>query len=433
MRYLAHTLKDIEEMLQAIGKPDLDALFDSIPKAIQLQRPLNIPKGASELELKQTLLQRAPVSAEKNFRGAGATAHFVPEIVSQLLLRSEWYTAYTPYQPEASQGTLQAIFEFQTLVCELLGCEIANASMYDGATAFAEALLMALRLKPASRCVLVSKGIHPEYRATAHTYLQAGGFEMIEVDLGQDGHTQLATLENKIAACKPAAIAYQTPNFLGQLENQNALITLAHQHQALAVAVNTDPIAFAVMTPPGQLGADVVVSEGLGLLGHLHLGGPGVGLFGTRQQFLRQMPGRLCGQTVDEDGKRGFVLTLSTREQHIRREKATSNICTNHGLMALAFSITLSLYGKTGLRQLAMRNLGNTDFFRKQCIENGVELLFKGPHFNETAVVRNQQDLPVVSLAPFYKEYAQAALVCTTEMHTQEDISALVQSLKGVC
>lgn len=431
MRYLAHTQNDIEEMLKTIGKPDIESLFESIPKSIQLQRPLQIPKGASELELKQTLLERAPVQMEKNFRGAGATAHFVPEIVSQLLLRSEWYTAYTPYQPEASQGTLQAIFEFQTLVCELLGCEIANASMYDGATAFAEALLMALRLKSGSGCVLVSSAIHPEYRATARTYLQAGGFEMIEIPVCENGQTQPASLEAKIAHYKPAAIAYQTPNFLGQLENQKALIDMAHQHQALVVAVNTDPVAFAVITPPAKLGADIVVSEGLGLLGHLHLGGPGVGLFGTRQQFLRQMPGRLCGQTVDQDGKRGFVLTLSTREQHIRREKATSNICTNHGLMALAFSITLSLYGKVGLRQLAMRNLAHTDFFRQLCREHGVKQLFNGPHFNETAIVTNQADLPAVGLADFYPEYAQAALVCTTEMHTQDDIRTLAQSLKG--
>ncbi len=432
MRYLPHTNTDIANMLSTIGKPTIHALFASIPEANKLQRPLKLEAALSELELKQILLKRAGNPPALSFLGAGATAHFVPEMVSQMLLRSEWYTAYTPYQPEASQGTLQAIFEFQTIVANIYGCEIANASMYDGATAFAESLLMALRLRPNTKKVVVSHAIHPEYRSVAATYLHAAGFEMICCDL------------NAITVPEDAAaIAYQTPNFFGQLENQRHIIDYAHQHNLLAIAVNTDPAAFGIIESPGNLGADIVVGEGLGFCGHLHLGAPGVGLFATKQQFVRQMPGRLCGETVDQDGKRGFVLTLSTREQHIRREKATSNICTNHGLMALAFTISLSLYGKTGFRELAKRNLAHTTEFRQKANEAGLEIAFAGPYFNETVIRFDsaktlqqkllhaaKQDIHIgVDLGRWYPQYAGHLLVNTTEMHSSEAITTLVKEL----
>lgn len=410
MRYLSHTSDDIASMLQVIGRPNLESLFESIPVQNRLQKPLNLPKALSEIELKTLLEDLAGQPPKQSFLGAGACSHFVPEVVSQMLLRGEWLTAYTPYQPEVSQGTLQAIFEFQTMTASLFGLEIANASMYDGATALAEACLMACRLKPNVQAIRFHAGVHPEYVETCETFLGAG--------------------EGKIAA-----VVYQNPNFFGQLENQAQIIAEAHAEGALAIAVCTDPVALGAIQSPGSLGADIAVGEGIGLCGHLSLGAPGVGLFATKREFLRQMPGRLCGQTVDSKGQRGFVLTLSTREQHIRREKATSNICTNHNLMALAFSMTLALYGQLGFKKLAYHNIKKTIYFRQRAKQAGLLLVHEGPHFNET----------LLKLTPKQAQHARKLekqdifagvwldknqlLVCTSELHTQEQINELVRSL----
>jgi glycine dehydrogenase subunit 1 len=433
MRYLSHTPSDVENMLGVIGRPTLAALFDSIPKKSQFGKALNIGPGLSELELKRELQRLAGTAPRLSFLGAGATQHFVPEIVSQQLMRGEWLTAYTPYQPEASQGTLQAIFEFQTMVASLFGCEVANASMYDGATALAEAMLMACRLRPDAKHILVKRSVHPEYRAVCQSIVGAAGYTISEFD-------DLGAVKSEGPV---AALVYQTPNFFGLLEQQEKLVKWAHDHNALAIAANTEPTAFGLIRSPGRVGADIVVGEGLGFCGHLSLGAPGVGLFASSAHFLRQMPGRLCGQTVDTKGKRGFVLTLSTREQHIRREKATSNICTNHNLMALAFSMSLSLYGKSGFKELAKRNLQKTLYFREQCTAKKIPIAFAGPHFNESVVgFRSEQELGQrldhlaklgvfagVSLARWYKEYAGHLLVSTTELHSDADIDYLVSQL----
>ncbi|MEI6805357.1 MAG: aminomethyl-transferring glycine dehydrogenase subunit GcvPA [Myxococcaceae bacterium] len=422
MRYLSHTPDDIVDMLQIIGQSSIENLFDSIPKENRLNRPLELPKALSEIELKTLLNERAGHAPKLSFLGAGACTHHVPELVSQMLLRGEWLTAYTPYQPEVSQGTLQAIFEFQTIVAGLFGLEIANASMYDGATALAEACLMACRLKPGTPCVFIPKTVHPEYREVCETILGAARIKITD----QPGNSV-------------AAVVYQNPNFFGQLEPQAHIIQEAHQQNALAIAVCTDPVALGAIASPGSLGADIAVGEGIGLCGHLSLGAPGVGLFATKKEFLRQMPGRLCGQTVDSKGQRGFVLTLSTREQHIRREKATSNICTNHNLMALAFTMTLSLYGKTGFRELAYQNIKKAIYLRQKAQKAGLQILFNGPHFNETVLkltdtqaVRKleQEDIFAgVFLDRWYPEYKNCLLVATTELYTEEGIDNLVRSL----
>jgi glycine dehydrogenase subunit 1 len=424
MRYLSHTPDDIVNMLSTIGKPDLESLFDSIPKANRLNQPLRLPQALSEIELKTLLNKLAGQPPKQSFFGAGACSHFVPELVSQLLLRGEWLTAYTPYQPEVSQGTLQAIFEFQTMTASLFGLEIANASMYDGATALAEACLMACRLRPGTQKVFIPKTVHPEYREVCQTILSAA-----KISITQDPSE------------KVAGVIYQNPNFFGQLENQAQIIKEAHAQNALAIAVCTDPVALGAIASPGSLGADIAVGEGIGLCGHLSLGAPGVGLFATKKEFLRQMPGRLCGQTVDSKGQRGYVLTLSTREQHIRREKATSNICTNHNLMALAFTISLSLYGKSGFKELAFQNIKKTIYFRQQAQTAGLKLLFDGPHFNETvlkltpAQIQNvkkleQEDIFAgVFLDHWYPEYSNCLMVSTTELHTEEAIDHLVRNL----
>ena len=368
MRYLPHTPDDISNMLSTIGAPSVDALFDSIPKDQQLGRPLNFGAGWTEPELQRELKKRAGQAPHLSFLGAGVTPHFVPVIVGQLLLRSEWYTAYTPYQPEMAQGTLQAIFEFQTLTADLYGCEIANASMYDGATAMMEAVLMAKRVKRKGTKVFVSSAVHPEYRQVLNTYLVSMDLEVIEVDFDASGLTSSESLQKQIETYGDDSLAfvYQTPNFLGQVESQKDLIATAKEKDLMVIAVNTEPAALGAIQSPGKAGADIVVGEGIGFCGHTSLGAPGVGLFATKQKYVRQMPGRLCGLSVDANGKRGFVLTLSTREQHIRRDKATSNICSNHGLMALAFSMALTSYGKTGFQTLAKQNISRCRTFQSK-------------------------------------------------------------------
>lgn len=450
MRYLPHTPDDISAMLSVIGKPTVESLFDSIPHEAQLQRPLDIGAGLPEMTLKKMLVERAGQAPRSSFLGAGATAHFAPESVSQMLLRSEWYTSYTPYQPELSQGTLQAIFEFQTMTASLYGCEIANASMYDGATALIEALLMAARINAKANVFLVSKAVHPEYIDVCRTYLQGSELQVVEIPVGVDGRTDLEALQKILAAAdmqgKVAAVAYQTPNFFGVLEDQEALCAAAKQVGAVPVAANTEPVALALVRSPGRAGAEIVVGEGIGLCGHTSLGGPGVGLFATSSKHLRQMPGRLCGQTLDADGNSGYVLTLSTREQHIRRDKATSNICTNHGLMALAFSMTLSLYGKQGFDQLARQNLAKTRRFRSllSAQSKTAHVMYAGsPHFNETVVAFSSPDemqdkyqklaaqdvFAGVPLAQWFPHLDRHLLVATTELHSSEEIAHLATSL----
>lgn len=448
MRYFAHTPSTVDVMLKTINKASIEDLFSSIPSRARLHSALDLPKKLDEFRLKQELQKFSAPLGFKSFLGAGATEHFVPEWVSQQLMRAEWYTSYTPYQPEASQGTLQAIFEFQSMVASLFGLPVANASMYDGATALVEALLMAIRSTQKKTVVLI-KTIHPEYRETARTYLPLANFRVIEVGYLHDGSVNLLELATKVEDVKNdlAAIAIQSPNFFGRLEPTKEIAKLAHDNDALLISATTDISANAIMATAGKNGADIAIGEGLSFVGGINFGGPGVGLFACRSDLLRQMPGRLVGQTTDKHGQKGYVLTLSTREQHIRREKATSNICTNHNLMAIAFSMALSAYGKTGLYALANTNVKKTIYFRRCLKEFGLSPAFNGPHYNETVVNLGEQAtleqrfsvaqklkfIAGVPLSKFYPELAGHLLISTTELHNDEDIMVLAKILAGVC
>ncbi|HZD25560.1 MAG TPA: aminomethyl-transferring glycine dehydrogenase subunit GcvPA, partial [Alphaproteobacteria bacterium] len=356
MRYLPHTPEDRRAMLAAIGVADIDALFVDVPERARHDGPIEgLSSYAGELEVERRLsalaARNVAAGSVPSFLGAGAYRHHVPAAVDHLIQRSEFLTAYTPYQPEISQGTLQYLFEFQTQVALLTGMEVANASMYDGATACSEAVLMAFRLTRRSRAVL-SGGLHPHYRDTTRTELQFGAHEAEALPPDIAGDEDLVAAIGDDTAC----IVVQSPDVFGRPRDLRGLAAAAHEKGALLIAVFTDVTSLGALVPPGEMGADIVVGEGQGIGNGLSFGGPYLGLFATRQKFVRQMPGRLCGETVDADGRRGFVLTLSTREQHIRREKATSNICTNAGLCSLAFTIHLSLLGETGLARLARLN-----------------------------------------------------------------------------
>lgn len=447
MRYFAHTPSSVEHMLKAIGKNSVTELFSSIPPKARLSRDLNLPKRMDELALKRELAPFLKPKDVVSFLGAGATAHFVPVWISQQLMRAEWYTSYTPYQPEASQGTLQAIFEFQSMVASLFGMQVANGSMYDGATALTEALLMAIRAQ-GKKTVILCTSIHPEYREVVHNYFKLADLKVIEADFSKSGITDLEKLKEilKSNSSDLAAIAVQSPNFFGRIEDVFALSLLAHECGALLVGCMTDLSACPLLPSLAKLGADIAVGEGLGLLGSISLGGPGVGLLSCHRSLLRQMPGRLVGQTNDKNGQVGYTLTLSTREQHIRREKATSNICTNHNLMALALSMNLASYGRLGFKNLANINLRKTKLFREHLGENKhIKVAFVGPYYNETVIDFSDQNrlldrvnqaltqnlLAGVSLNRFYDNLKSHLLVATTELHSDQDIIKLAQILKG--
>lgn len=444
MRYFVHTKETVDFMLNTINRSSLDELFSSIPKQACRTDDLALPRKLDERTLKQELLRRFSSKPLVNFIGAGATAHFAPEWISQQLMRAEWYTSYTPYQPEASQGTLQAIFEFQTMVASLFGLEVANASMYDGATALMEAILMAMR-STGKKTVILSSTIHPEYRATVKTYLRFIDATCLEVGFDQTGlldHAQLTKLAHEHGH-DLAAVAVQSPNFFGRIEQVSAVSTIAKRHKALLIGCVTELGASALLPSFGALGADIAVGDGLGFLGSISFGGPGVGLFACKRSLLRQMPGRLVGATTDREGNLGYVLTLSTREQHIRREKATSNICTNHNLMALALSMNLASYGKSGLIDLAKTNLKKTLYFRSRLQAYGKQPAFLGPHFNETVVnvgpslkqklaaLAQKNMVGGLPLKQFFTELDGHVMVSCTELHDDTAIDYLAKTLCG--
>lgn len=444
MRYFNHSSDSVQLMLKQIGRTSLDDLFASVPEELQLKGALDLPAPLDEMSLKRDLLklsERAPVV---NFIGAGACQHFVPEWVSQQLLRAEWYTSYTPYQPEVSQGTLQAIFEFQSMVASLFGLEVANASLYDGATALVEALLMAIRATN-KKSVALSLAIHPEYRATVSSYLVPIGIRIIDLPFDDTGVTDLRSLEIVLKGGDIAAIAFASPNFFGRIEGAKDFLSLTAPHKALIIGCTTDPSASALWSSFGEEGADIAVGEGLGFVGALNLGGPGVGLLAARKSLLRQIPGRLVGYTTDKTGRDAFTLTLSTREQHIRREKATSNICTNHNLMALAFSMTMASYGKSGLIALATKNLKKTLLLRNHLRHMQIPISFNGHHYNETVInlgdetiteqrlkkARQHNIVAGLKLSRFYPALAGHVLINTTELHSDQDIKNLALILSG--
>ena len=445
MRYLPHTNFERADMLATIGVASIDALFASVPKSAYARASLDLPAHSPEflVEAHMRALSNKNRAAGDGpfFVGAGAYRHHVPATVDHLIQRSEWLTAYTPYQPEISQGTLQMLFEFQTQVAKLTGMEVANASMYDGSTATAEAVLMAKRLTRRNRIVL-SGGLHPHYRDVVRTYL-GDGDDLLCLPASPQGQGDILSQIDD----QTAAIVVQTPDFYGHLRNLKAAADAAHAKGALLIVVVTEIVSLGLIEAPGAFGADIVVAEGQSIGNALTYGGPYVGLLATRKEFVRQMPGRLCGETVDADGTRGFVLTLSTREQHIRREKATSNICTNSGLCALAFSIHMGLLGEAGFVKLARLNHARACAMA-DALETvpGVELLNR-TFFNEMtirlpvaaapvieALVRKNilAGVPVSRLEPGRPELVNLIVLAATELTTDDDIAALATGLTEV-
>ncbi|MGF1465833.1 MAG: aminomethyl-transferring glycine dehydrogenase subunit GcvPA [Sandaracinaceae bacterium] len=449
MRYLPHTDAEIREMLTRIGVTDIDDLFAAVPARHRLERPLAIEPALDEVSLMghlEDLANRNEAPRALSFLGGGIYHHHVPPAVDQLLQRSEFYTAYTPYQAEVSQGTLQSIFEFQTIVAELLGLDVANASMYDGASATAEAVLMARRATRRRRC-LMSAGVHPEYVATTRTYLRSideDGPAVDVVPIGASGTTDLAALDEALSS-DTAAVVVGYPNFFGAVEPLAAVRELAAAKGALLISATQEPYALSLLRPPGDAGADIAVAEGQPLAVPPQLGGPGVGLFACRQDLLRQIPGRLVGETVDQDGKRGFVLTLSTREQHIRRERATSNICTNHGLIALALTLRMAMLGRRGFREVGALCLSRAEYLKAEIAKlDGYEVDTAAPTFNEFVVRRREGTaasllsaladrgiLAGVDLGRFFPERASELLVAVTERHARADLDRLLQALRA--
>jgi glycine dehydrogenase subunit 1 len=388
MRFIPHTDADVERMLEAIGAKSTSDLFSSIPTSLRSRAALNLPAGLGEQALLETMGALADSDAlPVSFQGAGAYRHFIPSAVGRIAGRAEFATAYTPYQPEVSQGTLQVGFEFQTYVSILTGLEVANSSLYDGASALAEAVLMALRIHARRSRILVSAGVHPEYRTVVETYLEGYGRGIVEiVPLGADGRTDMAALERALGD-DVAAVCVGYPSFVGVIDDLPAIARAASARGALTVSVTTEALSLALLRAPGECGADIAVAEGQSLGLPVAYGGPGVGLFATRTGYLRQLPGRLVGRTVDDAGRPGFVLTLSTREQHIRREKATSNICTNQGLAALAITAYLGLTGKRGLRDIATVNAVRANqAAARLATEAAAPRVYSAPFFNEFVI-----------------------------------------------
>ncbi len=429
-------------MLAAIGAPSVADLVAHVPAELRASAALALPAGIGEREVRAELAALAAqnrVDDTAVFLGAGAYPHFVPAAVEQLAGRAEFATAYTPYQPEVSQGTLQASFEFQSVVAALTGMEVANAGMYDGATATAEAVLMSLRLQPGRSMILLSRALHPHYRQTIATYLAGlGDVEVIEVPFGPDGRTELPSHE---LLARAACFVVGYPNVLGVIEDLSVTAEAAHAAESLLVSATGEALALAVLKAPGACGADIVAAEAQSLGLPLAYGGPGLGLFASRQTFLRNLPGRLVGETVDADGRRGFVLTLATREQHIRRERATSNICTNHGLCSLQVTIYLSLLGRHGLRALAERNVATAHALATRLAAVG-RVRFAAPYFNEFVLTlpdarrrwETALEAGVVAglpLGDWYPELDDSLLLCATEMHDEAAMDRLVHALSA--
>jgi glycine dehydrogenase subunit 1 len=443
MAYSALTQHDREEMLQTIGVSSVAELFADIPAHLREQASPQIGEAQSELTVRRamTQLSRRNVSSDDAaiFLGAGSYDHYIPAVVPAIVQRGEFMTAYTPYQAEVSQGTLQVIYEFQTLLCQLTGMEMANASLYDGATALAEAVIMAMAVTKKNK-VLLPRTVSPMYRRVVETYLQGLDVELVSIEYS-DGATSLENLTSQLDSAV-AAIVVQSPNFFGTVEDVKALAELAHQNGALLVQV-FNPLSLGVLQTPGECDVDIAVAEGQPLGIGMSFGGPGVGLFCCRKNYARFAPGRLVGQTTDEQGRVGYTLTLQTREQHIRREKATSNICTNQALCALMASVYLAAMGPGGLREAAVQCHSKAQYLALKLAEvDGVKLLFSSPFFHEF-VVQLPQPVEEVNaklleysivggydLARDYPELQNAMLLCCTEKRTRSELDSLVEALK---
>ncbi|MDQ3280385.1 MAG: aminomethyl-transferring glycine dehydrogenase subunit GcvPA [Acidobacteriota bacterium] len=443
-RYIPNAGEDIREMLETIGVESIDRLFETIPDEVKLGGLLDIPGPWSEIESRRwfrRLAARNMTSADHvSFLGGGAYSHYQPAMIDQLLTRSEFLTSYTPYQPEVSQGTLQSIFEYQTHQCLLTGLDVANASLYDGSTALCEAVLMAERLVKGKTKVVLAKSIHPHYLQTVRTYIQNLGIEIVEVGYGADGRVDLDAL--RAASSDAFAVAVQSPNFFGVVEDYDAVAQAAGN--VTKIAVVAEATSFGLLAPPGQHGFDICVGEGQAWGIPTQFGGPYVGFMVVRDALKRHMPGRLVGETVDVDGKRAFVLTLATREQHIRRGKATSNICTNEALIALAANMYLSLMGKEGLREVATQCAQKAAYLRGKLREiSSVELPFGGPIYNEMVVrtpfpadeilkdLEQSKILGGIPLGQFFEGHERDFLVAVTELHTREQLDQFAAALSA--
>ena len=436
MRYLPKSDSERREMLAAIGAESLEALFAHLPDAVRLHRPLDLPPGLSEYEIVQYFRDLAAQNAHDYacFLGAGAYRHFRPVLVDTVVSRGEFLTSYTPYQAEISQGTLTTIFEFQTMICQLTGMDLANASMYDGSTAMAEAALMAVRATGRGR-VLVARSVHPEYREVLRTYSENQEMPVEEFAYDPElGEVDKQDLERKLDG-GTAAVIVQSPNFFGIVEAVREVAELAHGRGALLILVFTEAVSLGILHPPEQ--ADIVAGELQSFAISPSYGGPYAGIIATREEFVRQMPGRLVGETVDTNGNRAFCLTLATREQHIRREKATSNICTNQALLALMASVFMTVYGKRGLRELAEQNLAKAHY-----LAGHLKPRFSGKFFNEFAarlegkspdavnrVLLRHKIIGGLPLSRFYPELADSVLLCATETSRREDMDKVAEAM----
>ncbi|MFZ0287073.1 MAG: aminomethyl-transferring glycine dehydrogenase subunit GcvPA [Terriglobales bacterium] len=436
MRYLPKSPADREAILKAIGARSIDDLFAPIPAEYRLNRDLKVPRQMAESEIVDWFRERSRENGDSYamFLGAGAYYHYRPVIIDSLISRGEFLTAYTPYQAEISQGTLQSIFEFQTMICELTGMEVANASMYDGSTAATEAAMMAIRLT-GRRSVVVARSVHPEYREVLATYATHQDHPVATVGFSESGRVDLKELEQSVSQ-DTACVLIQSPNFFGTIEDVDAIAEIAHKHGAMLVVSIAEAVSLGIVEPPRQ--ADVVAMEAQSFGVPLGFGGPYCGVIATREKYVRQMPGRLVGQTTDSHGKRGFVLTLATREQHIRREKATSNICTNQALVALMANIFMTVYGKVGLKELAKQNLAKAAYAAQQFGKRANVLFSAAPRFNEFVVQTSEDPFAIngrllghkiiggLPLKKFYPELGNAALWCCTELTTRAAIDTAV-------
>jgi len=434
-------------MLEEIGVKNIEDLFQSIPEDLRLKQPLNLPAEKSEIEVLSELgaLAAKNISAEccPSFLGAGAYRHYIPTVVANLISRSEFYTAYTPYQPEVSQGTLQALFEYQTMICQLTEMDIANASLYDGASAAAEAVLMADRIQKKRKKIILSAGLHPEYIETIETYLHNLPFKIVKSELAKDGTTDLEALKSAVDA-DTAAVLIQSPNFFGSIETLDAVKEITASAGALFIVAVAEIYSLGLLNGPGAYGADIVVGEAQSFGNRLNYGGPYLGFITCKDEYKRQLPGRLIGMTNDNRGQAGFVITLSTREQHIRREKATSNICTNEALCATMAAIHMSTMGEEGIKEASLQCLKKTAYAKEQLKKNPkIRFPHSAPVFNEFVIDIGKNGRDVVEkiakngvvagfpLVYYYPERENQLLLAFTEMNSRQDIDRLVSVLGG--
>lgn len=440
-RYLPMTEQDQKEMLETIGVSSIDELFSDIPEKVRFQGLYNIKEAKSEAALTKELAALAAKNADTtnhvSFLGAGVYNHYKPIIVDHVISRSEFYTAYTPYQPEISQGELQAIFEFQTMIAELTGMDLANSSMYDGGTALAEAGMLAAGHTKRKK-LLVSGAVHPEYKDVVTTYAHGQSIEVVTVPT-KDGMTDMEALKG-LMDDQTAAVIVQYPNFFGQIEDLKTVGEIAHDQKGLFI-VSANPLALGVLTPPGKLGADIVAGDAQPFGIAESFGGPHCGFFAVTTKLMRKVPGRLIGETVDQEGRRGYVLTLQAREQHIRRDKATSNICSNQALLALAASVAMTALGKQGVREMAKQNIVKTRYAKNAFEAAGFTVAYQGAHFNEIVVKTNKSVTEInkgllekgiiggFDLSRVYPELANHALIAVTELRTKAEIDALVAEM----